>query len=231
MCPWDRRPAGLGSRILTGEGAGPIVPAMKNLYAILAVCLVFGLTFVSAGCSISHSVKSSSTSIGNSSDSSSDSSSSSSADDEDKDDDGDGEGEAAPDTSYRDDARDYTAAYVTALKDAGAGANDAAAAGAAAAGGVDAAADGSADTAADGSADAAAGPKIDVDAFRKGLSGVAAKYAITDWEVDDDTYAGIGSGLAKVNVTSEEFAAYSAAFSGGDAAKAAAIKRGYDGQG
>ena len=113
---------------------------MKNLYAIFAVCLVFGLTFVSAGCSISHSVKSSSTSIGNSSDSSSDSSSSSSADDEDKDDDGDGEGEAAPDTSYRDDARDYTSAYVTALKDTAAGANDAAAAGAAAAGGADAAA-------------------------------------------------------------------------------------------
>jgi hypothetical protein len=194
---------------------------MKNLYAILAVCLVFGLTFVSAGCSISHSVKSSSTSIGNSSDSSSDSSSSSSADDDDKDDDGDGE--AAPDTSYRDDARDYTAAYVTALKDTAAGANDAAAAGAAAAGGADAAAD--------GSAEAPAGPKIDVDAFRKGLSGVAAKYAITDWEVDDDTYAGIGLGLAKVNVNSEEYATYSAAFSGGDAAKAAAIKRGYDGQG
>jgi len=190
---------------------------MNNLYAILAVCLVFGLTFVSAGCSISHSVKSSSTSIGNSSDSSSDSSSSSSADDDDKDDDGDGEGEAAPDTSYRDDARDYTAAYVSALKDGG---GDAAAAGAAAAGGADAATDGS-----------AAGPKVDVDAFRKGLSGVAAKYAITDWEVDDDTYAGIGAGLAKVNVTSEEFATYSAAFSGGDAAKAAAIKLGYDGQG
>ena len=82
-----------------------------------------------------------------------------------------------------------------------------------------------------GTADAAAGPKVDVDAFRKGLSGVAAKYAITDWEVDDDTYAGIGLGLAKANVTSEEFATYSVAFSGGDAAKDAAIKRGYDGQG
>jgi hypothetical protein len=179
---------------------------MRYLRELTALCLVFALASFSAGCSFSYSSDSSSDSSTSSSDSSNNSSESSSGSsfDDDKDHD-DGE---PVDTSYRDDVSDYmAAAYVAGLKSAESGA--AAAAGA------------TPDPAADSS------PAIDVAAFRKGLSGIAAQYGIVGWESDEVTYTGIGIGLAKAGLPQRELATYSQALTDQDAAKDAAIERGY----
>ncbi len=86
--------------------------------------------------------------------------------------------------SYRDDVRDYTAAYVQS-------------------GG-------------------------DFTQFTRGLSNVAAKHGVSDWENDMDTYAGIGAGLKKANQTPTQFTAWQTNLAGTDADKAAAMQRGYD---
>lgn len=86
--------------------------------------------------------------------------------------------------SYRDDLRDYTAAYVQS-------------------GG-------------------------DFTTFTRGIANVAAKHGVSDWDADDDTYEGIGAGLKKANQTLEQFSVWQANLSGGDASKAAAMRRGYD---
>jgi hypothetical protein len=178
--------------------------------------LVLALASFSAGCSFSYSSDSSSDSSKSSSDSSnnsSESSSGSSFDDEDDKDDDDG---ASVDTSYRDDVSDYmAAAYVAGLKSAES--SSAAAAGAAAAGA----------SAASAPVDVADAPGIDVAAFRKGLSGIAAKYGIVGWESDEVTYTGIGIGLAKAGLPQQGLATYSQVLTDQDAAKSAAIERGY----
>ena len=182
---------------------------MKNVRDLITFCAAILFVLSVTGCSISNSIESSSDSFSNSSGSVSDSSSSSSGDDEDDKDDEDGDG-AAADTSYQDDVADYTSAYVAGLKSA---------AGAAAAG-----AESGADEAV---ASLQTVPGLDLSAFRKGISEVAAGYGITNWEGDSQTYAGIGAGLAKAGVTAEELPAYSQVLAGGDAAKAAGIEKGY----
>jgi hypothetical protein len=177
---------------------------MKMLRDLMSFCAVILLVSLVAGCSISNSIESSSDSFSNSSGSSS-GSSSPDDDDDDKDDDD----EAAPaDTSYQDDVADYTSAYVAGLKSAAAAAG----------------AESSADEAV---ASLQTVPGLDVSAFSKGISEVAAEYGITNWEGDSQTYAGIGAGLAKAGVSAEELPAYSQALASGDAAKAAAIEQGY----
>jgi len=165
--------------------------AMRYLSELTALCLVLALASFSAGCSFSYSSDSSSDSSQSSSDSSNNSSESSSGssfdDKEDDKDDDDGD----VDTSYRNDVSDYmAAAYVAGLKSAE-HSSAAAVAGAAAAGAT---------------ADAPAAPAIDVSAFRKGLSGIAAKYGIVGWESDEVTYTGIGLGLAKAGLPRQELA-------------------------
>jgi hypothetical protein len=179
---------------------------------LTALCLVLALASLSAGCSFSYSSDSSSDSSQSSSDSSNNSSESSSGSSfDDEDDDKDDDDGASVDTSYRDDVSDYmVAAYVAGLKSAESG--SAAAAGAAAAGAP---------------ADVADAPGMDVAAFRKGLSGIAAKYGIVGWESDEVTYTGIGIGLAKAGLSQQDLATYSQALTDQDEAKAAAIERGY----
>jgi len=68
----------------------------------------------------------------------------------------------------------------------------------------------------------------DIEGFRKGLTSIAAKHGITDWETDQATYSGIGAGLGKAQVTDVEFEGYKTKLSQGDAVKAAAIQKGYE---
>ena len=188
--------------------------AMIYFRELTALCLALALASFSAGCSFSYSSDSSSDSSNSSSDSSnnsSESSSGSSFDDKEDDKDDDGGDTAPADTSYRDDVSDYmAAAYVAGLQ--GSESSSAAAAGVAAAGAT---------------VDAADAPGIDVSAFRKGLSGIAAKHGIVGWESDEVTYTGIGRGLAKAGLPQQELAAYSQTLTDQDVAKAAAIERGY----
>lgn len=86
--------------------------------------------------------------------------------------------------SYRDDVRDYTAAYVQS-------------------GG-------------------------DYTTFTRGLSNVASKHGVSDWESDHDTYEGIGAGLKKANQTPAQMSVWQQNLSGGDATKSSAIQDGYD---
>jgi hypothetical protein len=191
--------------------------AMIYFRELTALCLVLALASLSAGCSFSYSSDSSSDSSKSSSDSSNNSSESSSGSSfDDEDDDKDDDDGASVDTSYRDDVSDYmVAAYVAGLKSAEN--SSAAAAGAAAAGAP----------AASVPADVADAPGMDVAAFRKGLSGIAAKYGIVGWESAEVTYTGIGIGLAKAGLPQQDLATYSQALTDQDEAKAAAIDRGY----
>ena len=88
------------------------------------------------------------------------------------------------DQSYRDDVRDYTAAYV---KSGG-----------------------------------------DFDAFQKQIAKLAAKHGITDWELDTNTFVGIGEGLKKAGATPTELAAWKTNLAGSDLSRANAIQQGYD---
>jgi hypothetical protein len=63
--------------------------------------------------------------------------------------------------------------------------------------------------------------------FRQGLTRVAEKHGVTNWEGDMATYVGIGTGLRKAKVNSAELQAYEESLAGKDAAKRQAIERGY----
>ena len=67
----------------------------------------------------------------------------------------------------------------------------------------------------------------DLQGFRKGLSSIARKHGITNWEADRATYTGIGEGLGKARVNQTQLDVYKTNFAGGDAVKAAAIDKGY----
>ena len=132
--------------------------------------LLLGLALVLfAGCSISKSISSpfewSSDSIASSSSSS---------------------GSSSGDRSqaYRNDVRDYTAAYVQ------------------------------------------SGGQFDT--FNRGLSNIASKHGVSNWEADDNTYIGIGQGLRKAGVSTMQLSVWKSNLSGGDAGRAAAIQKGYD---
>lgn len=66
------------------------------------------------------------------------------------------------------------------------------------------------------------------DGFTRGLSDIAAKHNVDDWESDADTYTGIGEGLKKANVPAAQFAVWKENLSNGDATKASAMQKGYD---
>ncbi len=68
----------------------------------------------------------------------------------------------------------------------------------------------------------------DVEGYKKGLATLAAKHGITNWEADQATYLGIGEGLGKAQVKDLQLEAYKMNLSGGDAAKASAIQKGYE---
>jgi len=68
----------------------------------------------------------------------------------------------------------------------------------------------------------------DVAAYRKGLTSIATKHGITNWEADDSTYIGIGEGLGKAQVTSVQLEVYKTNLSEGDPVKASSIQKGYE---
>ena len=68
----------------------------------------------------------------------------------------------------------------------------------------------------------------DFDAFTRGLSGIASKHGVSNWESDDVTYVGIGQGLQRGGVTPTQLEVWKSNLARGDASKAASIQRGYD---
>jgi hypothetical protein len=71
-------------------------------------------------------------------------------------------------------------------------------------------------------------PGADYTSFRKGISDIAAKQGITNWDQDSLTYMGIGKGLKKANVEGAAYETYKKNFAGGDAKKMENIQDGYE---
>jgi|SRR5262245_54756102 len=66
------------------------------------------------------------------------------------------------------------------------------------------------------------------DAFPRGLSNIASKHGVSNWESDNNTYVGVGQGLRKAGVSPEGLSVWKANLAGGDSSKAAALQKGYD---
>jgi hypothetical protein len=66
------------------------------------------------------------------------------------------------------------------------------------------------------------------DAFRRGIGDIAKKHNITNWEDNPATYEGIGQGLGEAGATDLQLKAYMDSLAGQDAAKRAAMQKGYD---
>ena len=66
------------------------------------------------------------------------------------------------------------------------------------------------------------------DGFTRGLSGIAEKHGVSDWENDPDTYTGIGAGLRQANVPQAQFEVWKQNLTDGNATKAAAMQKGFD---
>lgn len=71
-------------------------------------------------------------------------------------------------------------------------------------------------------------PNADYNSFLKGLSDIAEKEGITNWEQDALTYQGIGKGLKKANIEGVAYETYKTNFAKGDAKKMADIQDGYE---
>ncbi len=71
-------------------------------------------------------------------------------------------------------------------------------------------------------------PNADYNAFLKGVSDIAAKQGITNWEQDMLTYRGIGKGLKNAKLKGIAFETYKKNFAGGNATKMEKIQDGYD---
>lgn len=64
--------------------------------------------------------------------------------------------------------------------------------------------------------------------FLKGLSEVAAKEGVTNWEQEALTYIGIGKGLKKAKVEGVAYETYQKNFAEGDAKRMKEIQKGYE---
>ncbi len=71
-------------------------------------------------------------------------------------------------------------------------------------------------------------PGADYTTFLKGLSDIAAKEGVTNWDQDPLTYMGIGIGLKKANVEGVAYETYKKNFADGDAKKMEEIQSGYE---
>jgi hypothetical protein len=71
-------------------------------------------------------------------------------------------------------------------------------------------------------------PGADYTSFLKGLSDIAAKEGVTNWDQDSLTYMGIGMGLKKANVEGTAYETYKKNFAGGDSKKMEEIQGGYE---
>jgi hypothetical protein len=68
----------------------------------------------------------------------------------------------------------------------------------------------------------------DYNTFVKGLSDVAAKEGVTNWDQDSLTYTGIGKGLKRANVEGVAYETYKKNFARGDSKKMEEIQDGYE---
>ena len=71
-------------------------------------------------------------------------------------------------------------------------------------------------------------PEAGYNGFLKGLSDIAAKQGVTNWDQDSLTYVGIGKGLKKANVEGIAYETYKKNFAGSDAEKMDQIQSGYE---
>jgi len=71
-------------------------------------------------------------------------------------------------------------------------------------------------------------PGADYNSFLKGLSDIAAKEGITNWDQDSLTYLGIGIGLKKADVEGVPYETYKKNFARGDSKKMEEIQDGYE---
>ena len=71
-------------------------------------------------------------------------------------------------------------------------------------------------------------PGADYTTFLKGLSDIAAKEGVTNWDQYPLTYMGIGIGLKKANVEGVTYETYKKNFAGGDSKKMENIQNGYE---
>jgi hypothetical protein len=71
-------------------------------------------------------------------------------------------------------------------------------------------------------------PNADYTTFLKGLSDIAAKEGVTNWDQDSLTYMGIGKGLKKADVEGIAYETYKKNFARGDSKKMEEIQDGYE---
>ena len=71
-------------------------------------------------------------------------------------------------------------------------------------------------------------PGAGYDTFLKGISDIAAKEGVTNWDQDSLTYMGIGKGLKKANVEGVAYETYKRNFAGGNAKKMQQIQDVYE---
>jgi hypothetical protein len=68
----------------------------------------------------------------------------------------------------------------------------------------------------------------DFTTFTRGLSRIASKHGVSDWESDSNTYVGIGRGLKRAGLSQTQVDVWETNLSHGDTSKASAIQSGYD---
>jgi len=66
------------------------------------------------------------------------------------------------------------------------------------------------------------------DAFTRGLTSIAQKHGVNDWESDPDTFKGIGAGLKQAAVAPAQFEVWKQNLSKDNATNAAAMQQGYN---
>jgi len=67
----------------------------------------------------------------------------------------------------------------------------------------------------------------DIGSLRTGISGLAAKRGITNWEVDESTCQNIGKGVGQSGMSEEEFSVFSRKLFGDDLTKSSGLREGY----
>lgn len=67
--------------------------------------------------------------------------------------------------------------------------------------------------------------------FFRGLTKLAERHGVSDWEGDRATWTGIGQGLAKADVSGATLESYKTSLTGSDPGQMAKIQEGYDAYG
>jgi len=70
--------------------------------------------------------------------------------------------------------------------------------------------------------------QMNLESFQHGLSEIAARIGIVNWESSPLTYQGIGKGLRKARLKGIEYETYKKNLSGGDYGKMQDIQKGYE---